>query len=192
MMTVRQMHNKFHESTGITFASLYPGCIAETGLFREHYTLFKKLFPPFQKYVTKGYVSEEEAGKRLAQVRAGRSCTTLAWARCSVPLKRTHECQIDCGTRRLRATQGFRLMQLCCVLLCTRPCNAPFLTRLFSLIPRPGRLGSQAQQERRLLVVVLRHGLVRQPGLGGGRRRHQGDQRCDSSSCNKPMMPLID
>ncbi|KXZ54842.1 hypothetical protein GPECTOR_4g914 [Gonium pectorale] len=68
MMTVRQMHQRFHESTGVTFASLYPGCIAETGLFREHYGLFKTLFPPFQKYVTKGYVSEEEAGRRLAQV----------------------------------------------------------------------------------------------------------------------------
>ncbi|GFR50399.1 hypothetical protein Agub_g12615 [Astrephomene gubernaculifera] len=68
MMTVRQLHQRFHAATGITFASLYPGCIAETGLFREHYGLFKKLFPPFQKYVTKGYVSEQEAGKRLAQV----------------------------------------------------------------------------------------------------------------------------
>jgi protochlorophyllide reductase len=28
----------------------------------------RTLFPLFQKYVTKGYVSEEEAGKRLAQV----------------------------------------------------------------------------------------------------------------------------
>ncbi|PNW88126.1 hypothetical protein CHLRE_01g015350v5 [Chlamydomonas reinhardtii] len=68
MMTVRQMHQRFHDATGITFASLYPGCIAETGLFREHVPLFKTLFPPFQKYITKGYVSEEEAGRRLAAV----------------------------------------------------------------------------------------------------------------------------
>ena len=68
MLTVRELHRRLHESTGITFASLYPGCIAETGLFREHYSLFRTLFPPFQKYITKGYVSEEEAGKRLAQV----------------------------------------------------------------------------------------------------------------------------
>lgn len=44
-------------------------CIASSGLFRSHYGLFKTLFPLFQKYITKGYVSEEEAGKRLAQVR---------------------------------------------------------------------------------------------------------------------------
>lgn len=68
MLTMREMHKRFHDSTGITFASLYPGCIATTGLFREHVPLFKTLFPPFQKYITKGFVSEEEAGQRLAQV----------------------------------------------------------------------------------------------------------------------------
>ncbi|GAB4824967.1 protochlorophyllide, variant 2 [Ancistrocladus abbreviatus] len=68
MLTMQELHRRYHGDTGITFASLYPGCIAETGLFREHIPLFKLLFPPFQKYITKGYVSEEEAGKRLAQV----------------------------------------------------------------------------------------------------------------------------
>lgn len=68
MLTMQEFHRRFHEETGIAFASLYPGCIAETGLFREHIPLFRLLFPPFQKYITKGYVSEEEAGKRLAQV----------------------------------------------------------------------------------------------------------------------------
>ena len=118
MLTMRQLHQRFNESTGVTFASLYPGarrphrpqlrqraqtpeapaagppplaaahlapapppptppplclaagCIAETGLFRNHIGLFRTLFPPFQKFVTKGYVSEAEAGRRLAQVRA--------------------------------------------------------------------------------------------------------------------------
>lgn len=68
MLTMQEFHRRFHEETGVTFASLYPGCIATTGLFREHVPLFRFLFPPFQKYITKGYVSEEEAGKRLAQV----------------------------------------------------------------------------------------------------------------------------
>ncbi|GAB2284544.1 hypothetical protein Dimus_018998 [Dionaea muscipula] len=68
MLTMQEYHRRFHEETGITFASLYPGCIATTGLFREHIPLFRFLFPPFQKYITKGYVSEDEAGKRLAQV----------------------------------------------------------------------------------------------------------------------------
>nr|DAD22955.1 TPA_asm: hypothetical protein HUJ06_024418 [Nelumbo nucifera] len=69
MLTMQEFHRRYHEETGIAFASLYPGCIATTGLFREHIPLFRLLFPPFQKYITKGYVSEEEAGKRLAQVR---------------------------------------------------------------------------------------------------------------------------
>ena len=68
MLTMQEFHRRYHENSGITFSSLYPGCIATTGLFRSHVPLFRALFPPFQKYITKGYVSEEEAGKRLAQV----------------------------------------------------------------------------------------------------------------------------
>ncbi|KAJ6423372.1 hypothetical protein OIU84_024338 [Salix udensis] len=75
MLTMQELHRRFHEETGITFASLYPGCIATTGLFREHIPLFRLLFPPFQKYITKGFVSEEDAGKRLAQVVSDPSLT---------------------------------------------------------------------------------------------------------------------
>ncbi|KAK9689777.1 hypothetical protein RND81_09G080300 [Saponaria officinalis] len=75
MLTMQEFHRRFHEETGVTFASLYPGCIAETGLFRNHVALFRTLFPPFQKYITKGYVSEEEAGSRLAQVVSDPSLT---------------------------------------------------------------------------------------------------------------------
>ncbi|XP_062090630.1 protochlorophyllide reductase, chloroplastic [Humulus lupulus] len=75
MLIMQEFHRRFHEETGITFSSLYPGCIATTGLFREHIPLFKLLFPPFQKYITKGFVSEEDAGKRLAQVVSDPSLT---------------------------------------------------------------------------------------------------------------------
>ncbi|KAJ0251484.1 Protochlorophyllide reductase B [Hirschfeldia incana] len=75
MLTMQEFHRRYHEETGITFASLYPGCIASTGLFREHIPLFRTLFPPFQKYITKGYVSETESGKRLAQVVSDPSLT---------------------------------------------------------------------------------------------------------------------
>ena len=67
-MTVSELHRRYHDDTGITFSSMYPGCIAETALFREKRTWFRKLFPVFMKYVTGGYVGEEEAGERLAQV----------------------------------------------------------------------------------------------------------------------------
>lgn len=75
MLTMQEFHRRYHEETGITFASLYPGCIATTGLFREHIPLFRLLFPPFQKYITKGFVSEAEAGHRLAQVVSDPSLT---------------------------------------------------------------------------------------------------------------------
>lgn len=68
MMTVSELHRRYHEDTGIVFSSMYPGCIAETALFREKRTWFRKIFPLFMKYVTGGYVGEEEAGERLAQV----------------------------------------------------------------------------------------------------------------------------
>jgi len=75
MMTVTELHRRYHEETGITFASMYPGCIAETALFREKRQWFRKLFPVFMKYVTGGYVSEVEAGERLAQVIYDEKCT---------------------------------------------------------------------------------------------------------------------
>jgi len=68
VQTLRELHRRYHEPTGITFSSLYPGCVATTALFRNHYPLFQKIFPLFQKYVTKGFVSEELAGERVAAV----------------------------------------------------------------------------------------------------------------------------
>ncbi len=68
VLTMLELHRRYHDSTGITFTSLYPGCVADTPLFRNHYRLFQKLFPLFQKYITKGYVSQELAGERVASV----------------------------------------------------------------------------------------------------------------------------
>ncbi|MBD3882534.1 protochlorophyllide reductase [Phormidium tenue FACHB-886] len=68
VLTMRELHRRYHESTGITFSSLYPGCVATTALFRNHYPLFQKIFPLFQKNITGGYVSEELAGDRVAAV----------------------------------------------------------------------------------------------------------------------------
>lgn len=43
MMTVSELHRKYHDDTGIVFSSMYPGCIAETNLFREKRTWFRKV-----------------------------------------------------------------------------------------------------------------------------------------------------
>lgn len=68
MITVRELHRRYHDSTGIIFSSLYPGCVADTPLFRNSYPIFQKVFPWFQKNITGGYVSQELAGERVAQV----------------------------------------------------------------------------------------------------------------------------
>lgn len=68
VLTMRELHRRYHDSTGITFSSFYPGCVADTALFRNHYSLFRTIFPKFQKNITGGYVSQELAGQRLANV----------------------------------------------------------------------------------------------------------------------------
>jgi protochlorophyllide reductase len=68
MITCQELHRRLHQSTGIVFSSLYPGCVADTPLFRNTPPLFQKIFPWFQKNVTGGYVSQALAGERVAQV----------------------------------------------------------------------------------------------------------------------------
>ena len=68
ILTIKEMNNRWHESSGITFSTMYPGCIADTPLFRNHTPVFRFLFPLIQKYITKGYVTMSEAGGRLASV----------------------------------------------------------------------------------------------------------------------------
>jgi len=54
MMMSNFLHAKYHRNTGIAFSSIYPGCIAETPLFREKRAWFRKYFPIFMKYITGG------------------------------------------------------------------------------------------------------------------------------------------
>jgi protochlorophyllide reductase len=68
MITTQELHRRLHQSTGITFSSLYPGCVADTPLFRNTPQAFQTIFPWFQKNITGGYVSQALAGERVAQV----------------------------------------------------------------------------------------------------------------------------
>ncbi len=68
MITSRELHRRHHERTGIVFNTLYPGCVADTPLFRHTPPAFQRIFPWFQKHITKGYVSQELSGERVAQV----------------------------------------------------------------------------------------------------------------------------
>jgi len=75
MMMSNVLHSKFNKLTGIAFSSIYPGCIAESPLFREKREWFRKFFPVFMKYITGGFVSEQEAGQRLFQVAHDPRCS---------------------------------------------------------------------------------------------------------------------
>jgi len=68
MITTQELHRRLHGETGITFTSLYPGCVADTPLFRNTPKAFQTIFPWFQKNITGGYVSQALAGERVAQV----------------------------------------------------------------------------------------------------------------------------
>jgi protochlorophyllide reductase len=68
MIMNRELHRRFHASTGVIFATLYPGCVADTPLFRHAPAAFRTIFPWFQKNITKGYVSQPLSGERVADV----------------------------------------------------------------------------------------------------------------------------
>jgi len=75
MMFSNMLHDRYHRQTNIAFSSIYPGCIAESPLFREKRAWFRKYFPIFMKYITGGFVGEEEAGMRLFQVAHDPRCS---------------------------------------------------------------------------------------------------------------------
>jgi protochlorophyllide reductase len=52
MMMANFLHTKYHKLTGVSFTSMYPGCIAESPLFREKRPWFRKYFPVFMKFIT--------------------------------------------------------------------------------------------------------------------------------------------
>jgi protochlorophyllide reductase len=68
MITSQELHRRLHDGTGIIVSSLYPGCVADTPLFRHTPKAFQTIFPWFQKNITGGYVSQVLAGERVAQV----------------------------------------------------------------------------------------------------------------------------
>ena len=67
MITVQELAKRYPKGK-IICNSLYPGCVANTKLFRNTPWIFRFLFPLFQKFITKGYVSERLAGERVALV----------------------------------------------------------------------------------------------------------------------------
>lgn len=81
MLTVREMHKRYHDSTGITFSTLYPGCIAETGLFRNHVKAFQLLFPAFQKNITQVRAQKAQNHKKRGEQAVNKACMRAGWSR---------------------------------------------------------------------------------------------------------------
>lgn len=67
ILTMTEMNKRFG-SDGVTISAVFPGCIAESELFREKRGWFRWFFPLFQKFITKQFVPVEEAGRRVALV----------------------------------------------------------------------------------------------------------------------------
>ncbi|MFM7528694.1 MAG: protochlorophyllide reductase, partial [Nodosilinea sp.] len=111
VLTMRELHRRYHDQTGITFSSLYPGCVADTPLFRHHFKAFQTIFPWFQKNVTGGYVTQQLAGERVAAVVAdpdlGESGIYWSWGNRQKPGRRSfaqevsNEAQDDVKARKL-------------------------------------------------------------------------------------------
>lgn len=56
VLMMREMDKRF-SSDGMVVSALFPGCIAESPLFREKRGWFRAGFPVFQKLITKQFVS---------------------------------------------------------------------------------------------------------------------------------------
>ena len=67
MITTQELSKRFPINKVIS-NSVYPGCVAKSKLFRNTPFIFRVLFPLFQKFITRGYVSERLAGRRVALV----------------------------------------------------------------------------------------------------------------------------
>lgn len=65
ILTMRELHRRYHESTGISFLSLYPGCVADTPLFRNHYPCFRSYFPCFKKTSRRAMSAKNSLAKEL-------------------------------------------------------------------------------------------------------------------------------
>ena len=70
MITVQEIAKRY-PSEKLICNSLYPGCVANSKLFRNTPLIFRILFPLFQRFITKGFVSERLAGERVALIATG-------------------------------------------------------------------------------------------------------------------------
>ncbi|WP_297722454.1 protochlorophyllide reductase [Limnohabitans sp. Rim8] len=114
MIISREMHRRYHDSTGIIFSTVYPGCVADTALFRDTPKAFQTIFPWFQKNITKGYVTQTLAGQRVAQVLVDKDFSSSgvhwSWGNRQVPGRQAFAQPLSAKATQL--TMGIRLWEL--------------------------------------------------------------------------------
>jgi protochlorophyllide reductase len=68
VLTMKALSDRFTRD-GVTSVAIFPGCVADSNLFREKRGWFRYVFfPILQKYITRQYVPNNEAGRRVAEV----------------------------------------------------------------------------------------------------------------------------
>lgn len=65
ILTMTELHRRF-AADGVISSAVFPGCVAESGLFREKRGWFRWFFPQFQRLVTRQFVDVDEAGRRVS------------------------------------------------------------------------------------------------------------------------------
>ena len=114
MIISREMHRRYHDSTDLIFSTVYPGCVADTALFRDTPKAFQRIFPWFQKNITKGYVTQTLAGQRVAQVVVDKDFSASgvhwSWGNRQVPGRQAFAQPLSAKATQL--TMGIRLWEL--------------------------------------------------------------------------------
>lgn len=68
VLTMKALSDRYRRD-GVTSVAIFPGCVADSNLFREKRGWFRYVFfPILQKYITRQYVPNDEAGRRVAEV----------------------------------------------------------------------------------------------------------------------------
>jgi len=68
VLTMKALSDRYGRE-GVTSVTIFPGSVADSNLYREKLGWFRYVFIPIlQKYITRQYVPNDEAGRRVAEV----------------------------------------------------------------------------------------------------------------------------
>jgi len=68
VLTMKALSDRYGRD-GVTSVTIFPGSVADSNLYREKLGWFRYVFIPIlQKYITRQYVPNDEAGRRVAEV----------------------------------------------------------------------------------------------------------------------------